>query len=383
MTVPRKFSDEQEARIAAAYRGGEGVLPIAARLGCYEQVVRSALRRQGVQIRRKPLAIRGPGRDAIVRLYQDGLTLNEIAARLGWTQVTVNAAIRESGITRRGVRRTYSADHAFFGRGPSEARDYVIGFLAADGCVSDRGAVTVGVQSRDRVILEQIRGMLGYTGPIYDRVTPSDMTADGVQRTATLSITSPRMAADLAKFGVMPRKTYSLEAKGVEASRHFWRGFWDGDGCITKHKGGEPGCSVGSASRRLMDQLAAFASRQFGEPSALPRLRVPSKSSRFAREADHWILQYGGYRTACLLQSLYDNCTIALPRKQEKAMWAVFWATSCNRLRLLTHEDARLIRALHVGWGMSHVDIGKLFDASPLAVLKIVHRRTFITSRPG
>jgi uncharacterized protein (DUF433 family) len=101
----------REEQIASAYRSGETIEQIAARLGCSITPVRAALRRAGV-------ATRGPGRrrrsvdaDDIVERYSAGATLAELGADYGVSSKVIADVLETRGIARRspGRRATKSS----------------------------------------------------------------------------------------------------------------------------------------------------------------------------------------------------------------------------------------------------------------------------------
>lgn len=76
-------------------------------------------------------------------------------------------------------------------------------------------------------------------------------------------VSSPRMTADLARHGVVPRKSLTMEASQAAARRpEFWLGVFDGDGCCTFSKRGVPRIGI-LGSRPLMTQFAAWLHATF------------------------------------------------------------------------------------------------------------------------
>ena len=52
------------------------------------------------------------------------------------------------------------------------------------------------------------------------------------ERSCSLTIVSTDMAADLARYGIRPNKTFSTQPAqvAIDLERHYWRGVIDGDG---------------------------------------------------------------------------------------------------------------------------------------------------------
>lgn len=102
---------------------------------------------------------------------------------------------------------------------------YWIGFLAADGCVDDKGRVRVGLQRSDIGHLQKLAKFVGSSHTIQERDNRCD-----------LEFTCRNMANDLSKYGIVPRKSVEYYPGPVdiygEFLPEFFRGWFDGDGTI-------------------------------------------------------------------------------------------------------------------------------------------------------
>lgn len=86
-------------------------------------------------------------RRLIVSLYEAGLKYREIVAQTGRPTNTILDVVKASGVPMRGSgNRTRTVDHAFFSDPPGEVRDYVIGLIATDGCVTENSRVAITLQ---------------------------------------------------------------------------------------------------------------------------------------------------------------------------------------------------------------------------------------------
>lgn len=130
--------------------------------------------------------------------------------------------------------RIYKVDDTFL-RKESPNKYYLLGLMAADGCIFDKSnkwgihlglSGDVGLQ-----LLEHVRYILGCTHPITSYQPSVGM------RSYNLSFTSKRLHEDFIKNGVVPRKTkvfsipeYILQDE--QKLRYFIIGYIDGDGCV-------------------------------------------------------------------------------------------------------------------------------------------------------
>jgi hypothetical protein len=262
----RKITDEQATTLAREYAGGTASTVLADRLGVGAKTVRYHLHRLGVPLR---------DRDHCNRRY----VLNE------------------------GAFDTLTEETAYW-----------IGFLLADGCVvrPARGApvLSLNLSAVDREHVERFRSFLGSAHPIKEAPGHGFATAPMVQ----LLIPSRRLAASLASYGVVPRKSKIASASDVLCeNRHFWRGVVDGDGWVSVRRFNKYRyLGVGLVgSPQLVAQFAAFC-------------RAHSTTRASVRE-DRGTAKFCllGSAASAMLSILYTDASVALVRKAELAKrWA-------------------------------------------------------------
>ena len=123
--------------------------------------------------------------------------------------------------------------HDYFNRIERPIQAYVLGLLASDGNVaSDRPRIQFSVHEEDRILTEIVRDELAPGSPI---IMPPCRT----YRLAKVHFTSPGMYADLAKLGIIPRKSRTLtwpEMLARDFINSYLLGVFDGDGWITIDK---------------------------------------------------------------------------------------------------------------------------------------------------
>jgi hypothetical protein len=248
-------------------------------------------------------------RDKVIALYTQGLSSNEIGARLGITGRTVRKNLNHWGAQTRpaGGERTYELHEDYFDKIDTQEKAYWLGFIAADGCIGEQygrpSVLVVGLAEKDRQHLEKLKECLGYTGHIYSRPKLGKYGARYLQ------IGSKRLCCGLGMQGCKPRKTQHLEVPVLPADlvRHWIRGFFDGDGCITK--GSKYGYSAGFCG---LPNVLEYV-RSWAVSIGLPDKPVASYSNTAAVSRLTW-----GSREAIarLALALYDGATISLGRKK-------------------------------------------------------------------
>lgn len=98
----RRFNEEDDKMLAAAYLGGQSSTKLARQYGCEKSAVLNALRRQGVRLRdsgkQRRLEIEAR-RDEIVALYRAGQSVWAIKRAIGAQHGNpINRILREAGI---------------------------------------------------------------------------------------------------------------------------------------------------------------------------------------------------------------------------------------------------------------------------------------------
>ena len=112
----------------------------------------------------------------------------------------------------------------------TEDKAYFLGLLFADGNVyTARYRVQITLANEDAYILKAFADCIGYTGKMYiDR-----------EKYSKLILPSKKMCADLTRLGCTPNKSLTLQFPTEvpdELMHHFIRGYFDGDGHISKDK---------------------------------------------------------------------------------------------------------------------------------------------------
>ena len=135
-----------------------------------------------------------------------------------------------------GLKKTRQFDKRYFETIDSNPKAYWLGFLYADGWVSNKEEVGIELDVEDTYILELFCKDLGNKHVIKYRERKKEMNGYFfTSKTSTLRIYSKEMCSDLANLGLIENKTYSSQYPTIETNFffHFLRGFMDGDGCIS------------------------------------------------------------------------------------------------------------------------------------------------------
>lgn len=221
---------------------------------------------------------------------------------------TIARRCKEYGITSsvgsQGARKHF-CNNFYFSNINSEEKAYWLGFIFADGCVykgSDAHSyrLQINLKYADKNHLEK------FLQAISSNYSIADKSYKGSE-ISQLKINSTTLCKDLMELGAIPKKSLICKFPSIdkELYRHFIRGYFDGDGCITNNAnytkynfsivGGQ---EMLSAFKEIFDCKSAIYSIKH---SLAYSLETSNKDSLI------WIYNY-----------LYKNSTIYMERKKEK-----------------------------------------------------------------
>ena len=179
--------------------------------------------------------------EEIERLYLEGKTAKEISSILGfkYSQPVYNY-FKKRGWYRncKSGKVTYKVDIDFFKCINTEEKAYILGFICADGHISeDRLVITVAEKDLD--ILEKIRGVMHSNHPIkkIKRINPYNKTDRKQLTLVELMIGRKELVEPLFNMGLSSNKTYTLNGDILKyipkyLMRDLLRGYFDGDGNV-------------------------------------------------------------------------------------------------------------------------------------------------------
>lgn len=288
---------------------------VARELGIPDRTIRDLLRAQGLILR--------PAREYKFRFTEEeeleicaeflnGSSKAEIGRKYHVDPATVQNILNRKEITLRrnpGVYlRKYTLNHAFFRTVDTEESAYWLGFIAADGAVTEQNHMCVSLAQKDEEHLKRLRASLDSTHPIPTYHYPGTGFRGGPR--AQYTIYSPEMVQDLGQFGVVPNKTRSLTWPSrlyPSMWRHFIRGYVDGDGCWARQSNLSVCLRVEGNEPFLLAMQTILM-----EACSLRRTKLSCRRPGCGSRT----LIYGGrLQVARIVRYLYEGATIFLPRK--------------------------------------------------------------------
>ncbi|MGO8949289.1 MAG: LAGLIDADG family homing endonuclease [Ktedonobacterales bacterium] len=309
--VGKVLSQEQEESLIDAYQQGMDAATIASRYEISSSTVYTTLeshrvkRRTNSEIFRKltPLQVA-----EIIALYQQGLPASQIVRHNVIHDQTVYNILERHGIQRRSASEaalTYSRNEHAFDVIDNEEAAYWLGFIAADGNVSN-GRLRIGLSTKDADHLRKLAAWLSPDRPFY-----TGMNNLG-RPVSTLEIGSQHLVETLATYGIVARKTYVMKCLPTVAPllmRHFLRGYVDADGYISLRIKGGARFGVVSFNREIVEEIQNWLMQELG---------VSRISLVHSGVAWHY-RQYGSEQVRKIVSYLYNEAMVYLDRKYQLA----------------------------------------------------------------
>lgn len=169
-------------------------------------------------------------------------TTKELAVLLKRTKSGVQTKLNQLELNRPDK---YTYDTSYFENINTEEKAYWLGFIYADGYVSEsrRGKefgieLQIGDISHLKKFNKSISGNIKVSTRARDRSNSNFIKANKTE-SCSLRLYREKIIDDLISWGVTPNKTYenkSIPPIPHSLVRHFIRGYFDGDGCVRSYK---------------------------------------------------------------------------------------------------------------------------------------------------
>ena len=172
------------------------------------------------------------GLSFLVEKYNSGLTQKQLADAFNVSRDVIKRWMKENNI--EGRKRKYSFNENYFSNISSPEQAYWLGFLSADGYVSNRGELVLELQEADLNHIKKFKKALNATQPIKKIYCGKEKQFLHYR----IYIRCKKMTQELENYGIVPNKSLTFVPKNIpENLFKFWiLGYLDGDGCISKSK---------------------------------------------------------------------------------------------------------------------------------------------------
>lgn len=224
------------------------------------------------------------------------------------------------------MHRSYKIDLDFFTTIDTEEKAYILGFICADGHIEvNNPRITIQLKDSDYKHLEKIRDAMHSTHPIERNIVAENPYKKSENKTlykCTLALNGKKLIEPLIVMGIAGNKTYSLNSSVMQyipenLVRHFLRGYFDGDGCISWEKRYKSGDKSTINIAGNYDFLQGSFNKYFPTKCKLYPYKTSRQCYAYVIADKKEVLRFLAY--------LYNDAKIYLDRKYnlyKYAMWS-------------------------------------------------------------
>ena len=252
-------------------------------------------------------------KEEIIKYYlSQPMTMKQVEDKYELSHPTITKILKDvPKYTKAKLNNPNMKEH-FFQEINEEAKAYFLGLLISDGNVfkdntGRQASISITLDLKDEYMLEKFKEVLQAN---------TSVGHDG-RGCGQIAVRSNIMAEDLAKYGVVPRKSYNtyLPLISKEMMPHLIRGIFDGDGSIMA----KPNPSNDGHNRflhsisfcgthQLMEDISNYILENLGIKTAVYDYKDRSLSELKIQNIDN-IAKFGYW--------IYRNSTIFLNRKKD------------------------------------------------------------------
>jgi len=247
----------------------------------------------------------------IIRLYSDGYGTMKLSEKFNLHRATIQKTLKRNKIKLRKKSTTFDYDIDFFSEYNID-NCYWAGFIAADGNIrKNRDTLHIKLAVKDKDHLEKFLDNINATYNVKNNKENSY---------SYININGAWFVKDLKNnFNITPQKSLTLKfptKMPVEFIPHFIRGYFDGDGSISKHSGIYKITQINFVGTE--DVLNYFKNHFYYCLGV--RLKSKNKFPPLHNAGNTYIIGYSGVNAIKILEHLYlkSSHTNRLNRKYNK-----------------------------------------------------------------
>lgn len=200
---------------------------VGQQFGLSGATVMAILNRNNIPKRTKGGIYKIPDNDVIQKYTQENKSCQKIANEYNVSFSTISMILEKYNIKRDNTYFNKKLQNDYFSKIDTYDKAYFLGFLITDGNITKEGnAVRLSLKLEDEEILKVFTSKIKSENQLVYRQDKPEVT---------FSVKNKQWKMDLAKFGVIPCKTASVEMPLLtdDMMPHLIRGMIDGDGSIS------------------------------------------------------------------------------------------------------------------------------------------------------
>lgn len=295
-----------ENSVIELYNKGYGVMELTKNLNTTKYIINKILRRNNIALRKRSSKyhINDKTKDKIINLYNNGYGTVELSKKMNIGRSMIQTILKSNNIQlRKNTPRTHYNINFFDDYNPESC--YWAGFIAADGYLrKNRNLVSIKLGAKDINHLKKLSYLTNYSGDVDEEYNYCLLAFAGEWFYNKLQ----------ENYDIFPQKSniiYISSKIPTNYLNHYIRGYFDGDGCITKTTC--PTISFTSGSQLILQQLIDLFYNDLG-------IRLKTKNKKPVLSKNKIAISYSGKNSKIILDWMYNNSyeDIRLDRKHKK-----------------------------------------------------------------
>lgn len=234
----QKFSNEQQQEFIKLYNEGYSCTKIAKLYNTTQMTVSSSLKRNGVTVINKQNET-NYDLDSIIKDYNKGESLTNIAKKYKIDRHVLSSKLKKLNIPIINRQNEVKFNESIFDCIDTEEKAYWLGFIFADGYIA---SINTGKKNKYgfelSLKIDDIDHLIKFNQ--FMQHNKNNIKTDSYR--CRWCVSNKHLWETLNSYGCTPKKSLTLEFPKLEIFkdraliRHFIRGYFDGDGCISEDK---------------------------------------------------------------------------------------------------------------------------------------------------
>lgn len=314
-----------EEEICELYNNRVSFKSICAQSGYSIYKVKSILNKNNIKLRTQRLILDEDTEKYLVQEYLNGRSIIDLSKEIGHAKTFVSNVIHKYNVKKTGIK--YSMNEHFFDVIDTEAKAYFLGLLFADGnnyYSNIHNKLTIGLQEGDEHILYEFAKQIEFDGGICKKTIPKENNVLGIKVNLkdryVLELNNKYLCQSAEKLGCIPNKSLKLKFPewliDPELQRHFIRGYFDGDGCLSSY------IKTKSTNSRSYSWDITSTIWFCNEVKNIISKELPNITSTVVDHTENGITKRlkikGNRQVLSVCEWMYKDATIYLKRKYEK-----------------------------------------------------------------
>lgn len=309
MTAKVTYTEQQKQELIDLYQNQRVPVSRIVALGKFPgkaTTIRKYLRSLGVPTLANKSSITNFETD-IIEPWKQGESLNSLSKRFNTTKSFLSKQLKSLGYQVNNTQTQINFDDTVFDSIDTEEKAYWLGFIWADGNIKTTYKtcyrLTINLKLEDLEHLEKFNE--------FTKHTKYNIKIDKIKNVCSWYACSKHLWETLNNYGCTPKKSLTLKFpdesifKSKDLIRHFIRGYFDGDGCISyeRYKNGiVMRCSL-LGTMDFVDGIKQY--------TKLENILVQLRHSK----NDYFNLKLTNNESKYFASLIYDNAVIYLNRK--------------------------------------------------------------------